>query len=74
MSLVLDIFKSRKSSRSMDASMVGRATEYKVIDEDFVEGVTVGKEGSVIVVIRRGSLDLPAPEKPTVDMARTSRP
>lgn len=46
-----------------------RVTTYKVVDADYVEAVTPTSDGEVVVLMRRGSLDLPSPERPIVRAA-----
>lgn len=68
MSLTHGISKVKTRLRSSAKHPQLGVTKYKVIDADFVEGITPSDEGSVIVKIRRGSLDLPAPETPAVNV------
>ena len=71
MSLMSSRFRSKKQSADTDAPKTAGATKYKVIDSNFVEAVTPRKgDGNVVVIIRRGSLDLPSPEKSYVDLPR----
>lgn len=71
MSLMSNRSRSRKQSTDAHAPKTAGATKYKVIDNNFVEAVTPREgDGNVVVIIRRGSLDLPSPEKSYVDLPR----
>lgn len=56
-----------RRSVSAKSSETG-VTKYEVVNADVVEGVTPSEDGSVVVKIRRGSLDLPAPQTPEVNV------
>lgn len=74
MSQVHDIFRLKKvRGKSRGIKNVG-VTKYKVIDDDFVEGVTATEDGRVVaVIIRRGSLELPSPSKAVVNTSPPPR-
>lgn len=64
MSLMSSRSRSKKHPEDAPASRTAGATKYKVIDSNFVEAVTPREgDGNVVVIIRRGSLDLPSPAR-----------
>ena len=55
---------TKESARQVSGIKNVGVTKYKVIDDNFVEGVTATEDGRVVaVIIRRGSLELPLPSK-----------
>lgn len=53
----------KAAMRSVGSNKVEPVTTYKVVDDDFVEAVTLTSDGEVVVLMRRGSLELPSPER-----------